>query len=1017
MATVALFCNAMPTFALTTAPQKINFQGRLSDAGGNVVANGLYNMKFALYSAASGGTLKWSETRETTNRVQVTGGLFTVKLGDVAAFTDPTIFSGGALYFEITLANPATATCSTASCQTWESPMNRSELATSAYAFNAELLDGLDSTAFAAATGSTGYIQNQGAIQQAAAGFWMSGTGRADTALHAPLIDTATATTLSLGTTNAISISLNKDVTVAAGRSLTLAGGAYGTRPGSPGEGALYYDTDTDKLLSYANAKWQADRTDAIYVAASNSSQADKDIADYVGNGDTAAAGDGDQIQINDALIAAAGKQVVLLAGTYTADATILVPNNTTLAGVGVSTLIQLADIDVSDNLIENTDQVTGTGVVIRDLNLDGQKALNTVGTQTGIRLVYMGSGIGTTAVRGALVENVNVVSFSGTGIYLTYSNSNVIRGNTVKSTNAGIVLSAASYNTISDNSVHDSNANGIHLQSSSNNNNVTDNQVHAPVGNGINVQSTSNYNAVTGNQITSATAYGIYSTTVGNAISGNSISASGIGIILFTGSSDNSVTGNSVKNSTDDGIYVYNSVRNTVSGNTILNTTDDGIVIDSESHNNTVNSNTIDTTSGAGIVVIGIAGDEPTNNTVTGNSIINTGSSNWNYGIELGYAHKNTIANNRITDDSCSVTCYAISIRVTSATNYITNNTFNSTPGTSTIDNLATSTIYSDQPLAENGANITSRLSNSVAAFQIQNAAGSSLFTVDSTNSRLYVGAVAGDTTGTVLVLGNKTDAGNPTGVDGAMYYNSDSKSFECYKNGLWGDCNFASLRSEWVFQEDFAGGLTTTGNVGDNGWILTAVGSGAVTYTSVGTDASNQSRFGVLQFASTVTNPSGISVRQNAGSMAGVPSNMVVEFDFAPVNASAAAGLQQIHRIGLHNSTGATAPTNGLYFQYVATATAGNWFRCVQALCQDTGVARTTTPNLYQRFKIQTNSAGNSVEFFINETSVGTVSSGLPGATAAYTPAYNTSGTDANIRQWKTDYFQIKRNLTTLR
>ena len=97
MVTVALFCNAMPTFALTTAPQKINFQGRLSDAGGNVVANGLYNMKFALYSAASGGTLKWSETRETTNRVQVTGGLFNVKLGDVAAFTDPTIFSGGAL--------------------------------------------------------------------------------------------------------------------------------------------------------------------------------------------------------------------------------------------------------------------------------------------------------------------------------------------------------------------------------------------------------------------------------------------------------------------------------------------------------------------------------------------------------------------------------------------------------------------------------------------------------------------------------------------------------------------------------------------------------------------------------------------------------------------------------------------------------------------------------------------------------------------------------------------------------
>jgi parallel beta-helix repeat protein len=391
-------------------------------------------------------------------------------------------------------------------------------------------------------------------------------------------------------------INLQSNTTLAAGKSITITGGITATRPASPTEGMLYYDTTTKQLLTYANGKWQADRTDTIIVAASNSSQADKDAADYVADGDTAAAGDGDQIQINDALIAAAGKQVVLLAGTYTADATILVPNNTTLAGVGVSTLIQLADIDVSDNLIENTDQVTGTGVVIRDLKLDGQKALNTVGSQVGIRMVGMGSGVGASAVSGAVIENVNVVSFSATGIRLESSDNNFIRGNTVKSSNVGIILSASLYNTVSNNSVHEVTVNGIHLQSSSNNNNIVDNQVHAPAGNGIQLQSTSNYNTVSGNQVSGATTYGIYSTTVGNTISSNSITASGIGIILFTGSSDNSVTANSIKNSTDDGIYLYNSVRNTVSGNTILSTTDDGLVVDSESHNNTVSSNTIDT-------------------------------------------------------------------------------------------------------------------------------------------------------------------------------------------------------------------------------------------------------------------------------------------------------------------------------------------------------------------------------------------------------------------------------------
>jgi parallel beta-helix repeat protein len=508
----------------------------------------------------------------------------------------------------------------------------------------------------------------------------------------------------------------------------------------------------------------------------------------------------------------------------------------------------------------------------------------------------------------------------------------------------------------------------------------------------------------------------------VGNAISGNSISASGVGIVLFTGSSDNSVTGNSVKNSTDDGIYVYNSVRNTVSGNTVLNTTDDGIGIDSESHNNTVSSNTIDTAGGAGVFIIGIAGDEPTNNTVIGNSIINTGGSNWNYGIELGYAHKNTIANNRITDDSCSVTCYAISIRVTSATNYITNNTFNSTPGTSTIDNLATSTIYSDQPLAENGANITSRLSNSVAAFQIQNAAGSSLFTVDSTNSRLYVGAVAGDTTGTVLVLGNKTNAGNPTGVDGAMYYNSNSKSFECYKNGLWGDCNFASLRSEWVLQEDFIDAGVATATIGTYEWTLTDTSTATEAKVSAAADASNRDRWGIYQTTTAATAGSGNMLRLDPNGMAGTPSNMTVEFDHGPSNAAAANGTQTVVRIGLMNGTTTSAdPTDGIYFQYDTTTTAGNWFMCAQnnnaVTCLDTGVARTTTINTYQRFKFVTNSTGASVEFFINEASVGTVSANLPANIRPIGPAIAMHTVDAVARAWKIDYYQIKRNLTTLR
>ncbi len=45
-------------------------------------------------------------------------------------------------------------------------------------------------------------------------------------------------------------------------------------------------------------------------------------------------------------------------------------------------------------------------------------------------------------------------------------------------------------------------------------------------------------------------------------------------------------------------------------------------------------------------------------------------------------------------------------------------------------------------------------------------------------------------DTTGSLLVLDTKSNAGDPTGSNGAMYYNSFMGKFRCYENGGWTDC-----------------------------------------------------------------------------------------------------------------------------------------------------------------------------------------------------------------------------------
>ncbi len=155
------------TQGVQAAPSVMNFQGRLRTSTGSVVADGLYNVKFAIYSASSGGTLVWSETRETTSRIQVTDGLFSTQLGQVTPLP-ASVFTSDALYFETTMATPATATCATAACASWETPMTpRHQLASSAYAMNADMLDGQHASDFAAASGSNSYIQNTQTPQNA----------------------------------------------------------------------------------------------------------------------------------------------------------------------------------------------------------------------------------------------------------------------------------------------------------------------------------------------------------------------------------------------------------------------------------------------------------------------------------------------------------------------------------------------------------------------------------------------------------------------------------------------------------------------------------------------------------------------------------------------------------------------------------------------------------------------------------------------------------------------------------
>ncbi len=503
---------------------------------------------------------------------------------------------------------------------------------------------------YAPASGSASYIQNQNSTAQVTSNFWISGTGQAATftatAVNTSTIDTPSSGVLTIGGTNTTSVSVTKDTTIAADKSLIITGS--GTRPVSPAEGTLYYDTTTKQMIQWNGTKWVNNGSDAYLVAASNSSQADKDAADYVVDGTA------DQTEINSALdradpasaISGARKsgKVYLFAGTYTTNDVISIPNNTTLAGSGRGSLIQFANINgQTKNMITNSDITTGTGVTVRDLQLDGSDSVNTSGTMHGMYLNGMGGGSGASARQGANIINNWVNNFFN---------------------------------------------NGIHLNGSPN------------------------------------------STIIGNNVQGNSGS----------------------------GIYISSSNRSNITNNISQGNGGSGIVLAGAVSENVV-ANTLAVNGTAGVYINGGSN----NNTIFGNNFYNNGGNTANNAIHFPASANgdfNTITNNTINDTSGTTTNYAINfLDTTSNSNYLADNVFTSTAGTSTINDApANNTVYANQPRGEAGAKLTNRTANDTEAFTIQNAGGTNVLTVDTTNNKVLVAGALDTTTATTLTVGTTT-------------------------------------------------------------------------------------------------------------------------------------------------------------------------------------------------------------------------------------------------------------------
>ena len=833
----ALYTYTRPSTA-TAQAATLNFQSRLLNSSGSIVADGNYNVEFKLYDASTGGTLLWTETRDFNggpdDRVTLKGGYMSVYLGDVNSF--PAIDWSQELYLTMNIGGTSTG------APTWDGEMNpRLRLTAVPYAFNTDQLDGLSSEDFvqlgqgvqqaiSSASSAIDILQNgNGTVLSLAS----SGTG------NIAMLDTTNASangvsidvqssatgqyalrvTSNNGTTQGLYVRADGntgvgtsgpdrklDVLDASNPQLRLthtdgsiftdlqtnASGYLNILPsgnrlvlgvsdttgtllvldtktnaGDPAgtDGAIYYNSNLGKFRCYEAGAWKdCDTTGGgsggsggtvfVTVAANDSSAAIKAAADYVADGTD------DQAEINDALLEAAGGKVYLAAGTYVThqsddgDATIEIPNNTTLSGAGNGTVIELGNIDVTDNLIENIDTVTGTGVTIRDLKLDGRDDLNNAGTQRGIYL----NGVGDMASSrlGATVSNVRVEDFRNNGIHLVSSDNSRITGSTVIN-----------------------NAEGITLTSTSVGNTVTSN---ASINN-------------------TTYQYTVSVTSTSNTLTGNYAEGGSRG--FYIASDNNTITGNTVADSSD-GMYFANADSNIISGNTILNVSSNGFYF-SSSENNSVSSNTVDG-SNRGMYLAGsndfnvISGnsiysstneairlDTSDSNVIAGNlTSISGGASSFD-AIYINNSDYNQITSNRLLDTECNADCYGINVfNASSDNNYVADNYISDSDGDDdwTINDAGTGTIYGGQIQDQTTGDFLIQPAGDIELI----AAATNITGNLNVSGTITIGTA--DTTGTLLVLDVKTDAGDPAGTNGAMYYNSNLNKFRCYENGAWADC-----------------------------------------------------------------------------------------------------------------------------------------------------------------------------------------------------------------------------------
>jgi|GEM_PF-3589862 len=273
------------------------------------------------------------------------------------------------------------------------------------------------------------------------------------------------------------------------------------------------------------------------------------------------------------------------------------------------------------------------------------------------------------------------------------------------------------------------------------------------------------------------------------------------------------------------------------------------------------------------------------------------------------------------------------------------------------------------------NGDALFKNQSDSTTAFAVQKAGSTvELFSADAQNDRIYVGDATPDGVGALLVLDAKNTTGDPAGIDGGSYYNSDDRRSRCYENGQWQDCLGAprpNVRRPTMIS--YPGSGTAYQVSGDVATIS------ATTNTAV---AATTAEPAMLDHATSTTSATVASVSGNANYLLGGRNVLYQSYVSVPTLTTVRVWA------GMTNQTAATMAASanpaGRYaaFRFDTSASDTTW-KCITKDNTTQNVLNSGVTVTANGFKLEIQETGTTdIIFRINGARVCTSSVNLPGA-----------------------------------